>query len=86
MGLPLNNVQMIGSSFLGFLLPKLNADNESWTRLLNDPMQVSDADLESMFSLRQSTSQTQIPLGQIIFYIRSFRYEKQQLEAVFDLL
>lgn len=82
------NMSMINQPFVSFLLPLKNASRSMWERLLSTPLTLSDTELESMFKLRKCTMQSKQnwQVGHVIFYIRSFSFEVQQLNAVIDHL
>lgn len=56
-----------------------------WDSLPENPLQVTDADLEEMFVLYRSTRfGPQYGQNETIYYVHSFMYKVEEFEAVFD--
>lgn len=67
------------TEYLDWMLPK-DADVKIWIRLLQFPILISDAELESIFELSRSTAATRAPApGHAIYYMRSFRLTVRHL-------
>jgi len=74
---------------LAFLLPQNESDAELWKALVDIPrlaMQITDDELQSMFSLRYTIKQSAREDKSIVFYLRSFKYAAYQLEDVMEYL
>ena len=82
-GVPTN---ILNKFVVAFCLPRDDCIPTDWDRLLDNPLRVTDADLEDMFVLHRSTSSTAQLEYETRYYFRSFMYEVGEFEAVLNNL